>query len=176
MGKFPDQETLCEAGKALRELGLPVDLHSPFQMEKAAEALALKPSRVRWMGLLGGVAGGGGAYLIAWYCNAVDFPINVGGRPLNSAPAFIPLTFEGAVLTSATLIFLSFLALCGLPRLYHPTFEVEEFQETSIDAFWASVVVAGEREAAEHAAAHLRELGALAVAIAPDRSVQEVRV
>lgn len=175
MGKFPDEDTLCQAGRALRERGLPVDLHSPFALEQAPEALALGPSRVRWMGLLGALLGAAGAYLVAWYCNAVDYPINVGGRPLNSAPAFIPLTFEGAVLTSALFIFLSLLSLCGLPRLYHPTFEVEEFQETSIDAFWASVAVGGEREAALDASVKLREAGALSVAIAQDRSVQEVR-
>ena len=176
LGRFPDAPALCNAGAALRKLGLFVDLHSPYPIPETSEALGLRPTPVRLMGLLGGLAGAGGAYLVAWFCNAIQYPINVGGRPLNSAPAFIPLTFEGMVLASATTIFLSFLAVCGLPKLYHPVFETNVFVDSSIDGLFASVIVEGAEDRAREVADELRTLGASEVTVAEDRSVQEPKL
>jgi hypothetical protein len=69
----------------------------------------------------------------------VDYPLNVGGRPYHSAPAFIPITFEMAVLFAATAALVSAIVLGGLPRLWHPVFEVDGFERATIDRFWLAV-------------------------------------
>lgn len=89
--------------------------------------------------LVAALTGGGLGYLVQWWCNAVDFPIDVGSRPLDSAPAFIPITFESAVLAASVVGFVALLGTCGLPRLSHPLFEVEGFDRASVDRFWIGV-------------------------------------
>lgn len=97
------------------------------------------PLTVPWLMLVGGLLGGATGYVVQWWCNAVDFPIDVGGRPLHSVPAFIPITFESAVLAASLTGFVAMLAMCGLPRLNHPIFEVEGFERASVDRFWLGV-------------------------------------
>jgi hypothetical protein len=88
----------------------------------------------------------------------IAYPINVGGRPLHSAPAFIPITFECGVLLSALTAFFGVLAWMGFPRLYHPVFEAPGFRRASIDRFWISIELVGEDPNALQA--ELKELGA----------------
>jgi hypothetical protein len=104
-------------------------------------ALVKRPpeSMVAWVMLGAGLFGAGFGYLIQWWCNGYDYPIIVGGRPLNSAPAFIPIAFESGVLAASLTGFFTMLAFCGLPRLWHPVFEVEGFERASVDRFWIGV-------------------------------------
>jgi hypothetical protein len=106
------------------------------------------------------VLGGGVGYLVQWWCNARAFPINVGGRPLHSVPAFIPITFESAVLAASLTGFFSMLALSELPRLNHPLFEVEGFDRASVDRFFIGVDQADPRFD-ERVREELTALGAL---------------
>jgi hypothetical protein len=80
--------------------------------------------------------GGGATYFLQWYAAVVDYPINIGGRPLHSWPAFIPATFEITILGAAVAAVVTMLVLNGLPRLYHPLFEVEEFELASRNRFF----------------------------------------
>ena len=102
--------------------------------------------------------GAASGYLMQWWMVGIDFPINVGGRPPHSPPAFIPVTFELGVLFAALSIFFGLFMLWGMPRLHHPVFEVEAFRSAAVDGLWLSTVVPGERAAA--AADRLRALGA----------------
>ena len=99
---------------------------------------------------------------------AIDWPINVGGRPPHSPPAFIPVTFELGILFAAFGIFLGLFKLWGMPRLHHPVFEVEAFRSASVDGLWLSAAV----EVAQVPAvtAQLRALGARQVEIVEDAS------
>jgi hypothetical protein len=163
LGAFEDDRALLSAIKALRpEIRTRIEAHTPYPVEGMDEALALGPSRVRWAGAVGGLLGAAGAYFTMWFTNAFDFPINVGGRPLHALPAFIPITFELGVLTSALFIFIGVLGLNGLPRLYHPVFDVDGFRNASIDGFWISIP-AEDRQQAEALANALRGIGATAV-------------
>jgi hypothetical protein len=99
----------------------------------------LPESMVPYVMLAAGLFGGLFAYLLQWWCNAKSYPINVGGRPLNSAPAFIPIVFETTVLFASITGFLVTFGFSRLPRLYHPNFEVEGFDRATVDRYWLGI-------------------------------------
>lgn len=168
LGEFAREHALLDAARALRARGhARLDIHSPYPLHGADEALGLKRSTVPLVALVGGVTGAVTGYLLQWYVAAVDWPLNVGNRPPHSAPAFIPVTFELGVLFSALAIFFGLLGgYFGFPRTHHPVFEVEEFRSASIDALWLSAEVEGKD--AEPLAHELRRLGARHVSIVPE--------
>jgi hypothetical protein len=168
-GQFADERALLEAARTLRGQGTPgLDLHSPYPVHGAEEALGLRRSTVPVVALVGGVTGAILGYLLQWYTVAFDWPLNVGNRPPHSAPAFVPVTFETGVLMASLSIFFGLLfAYFGLPRLDHPLFELEEFRSASIDGLWLSAAVPEDRAAEVEAA--LRRLGATNVSIAVAR-------
>jgi hypothetical protein len=131
---------------------------TPFPVKKVLRRLP--ESMVPWIMLAAGLLGGGTGYLIQWWCNARSFPIDVGGRPLHSAPAFIPITFESAVLAASVTGFFVLLGFCGMPRLHHPVFEIEGFERAMIDRFWIGV---DDSDPAyqDHVSQDLTEMGAL---------------
>ncbi len=160
LGEFATPERLLEAARALRERGFQrLDAHTPFPVEGVDEVLELKPSRLPALVLVAGLGGAAGAYVLQWFTQAVDWPLNVGGRPLHSAPSFIPITFETAVLAAVGAAFLGVMVTCGLPRVTHPFFELETFRSATVDGFWVSVAVEASEEA-DAAAEALRALGA----------------
>jgi hypothetical protein len=167
VAEFAAEAPLLEAARALRAEGqADLDLHSPVPLHGADEALGLKKSIVPRIALVAGLIGATTGYLMQWYLVGVDWPINVGGRPPHSPPAFIPVTFELGVLFAALSIFFGLFVLWGMPRLHHPVFEVEAFRSASVDGLWLSAVVSA--EAADGTAARLRGLGARQVQIVED--------
>jgi hypothetical protein len=159
VAEFAAEAPLLAAARALRAEGhADLDLHSPVPLHGADEALGLKRSVVPRIALVAGLIGATTGYLMQWYMVGIDFPINVGGRPPHSPPAFIPVTFELGVLFAALSIFLGLFVLWGMPRLHHPVFEVEAFRSASVDGLWLSTAVPAERAAG--AAARLEALGA----------------
>jgi hypothetical protein len=159
VAEFAAEAPLLAAARALRAEGhAELDLYSPVPLHGADEALGLKRSVVPRIALVAGLIGATSGYLMQWYMVGIDFPINVGGRPPHSPPAFIPVTFELGVLFAALAIFLGLFVLWGMPRLHHPVFEVEAFRSASVDGLWLSTAVPAERAAG--AAARLEALGA----------------
>jgi hypothetical protein len=159
LGEFQEDRALCDAARRLRELGFgTLDAHSPVPIHGVDEALGLKRSAVPLIAFCGMLVGAGGGYLMMWWMNAVDFVIPVGGRPAHAAPAFVPITFECAVLVTAISIVAGLFALAGFPRVHHPVFEAEGFRTASVDGLWLSAEVEPAR--AEAAAEELRRLGA----------------
>jgi ActD protein len=138
--EFGHAEALLEAVRATRNQGYrKLEAYTPFSVEGLPEALDLPPNRVALVTLLGGIVGGAGAFFLQWYSAVVDYPINSGGRPLNSWPAFIPAVFELAVLGAALAGFFGMLALNGLPRLRHPIFDTPDFHLASRNRFFLCV-------------------------------------
>jgi hypothetical protein len=140
LAEFETGARMLQAAKHVRELGCgDLDGFSPYPIEGADEALGIGRSPVPLFVLIGGLMGAAFGYLMLYWCNAVDYPLNVGGRPLNSVPAFIPITFELGVLFASMASFASLLGFTGLPRPHHPVFDVDAFRTASVHRFWLSV-------------------------------------
>ena len=137
MAEFRHAEALVEAAHRARDAGYrDVEAYSPFPVDGLADAVGFRGSRVPLIVFVAGLLGGLGGFFMQWYSAVISYPINSGGKPLNSWPAFIPVTFELTVLAGAVIGFIGLLALNGLPRLYHPVFNVREFDLASRNRFF----------------------------------------
>lgn len=137
LAEYEEPEPLVEAVRRARQAGYRrMEPFSPFPVEELAEAQRLPSSRVPLITLIGGILGGGGAYFMLWYSSVIDWPWNIGGRPHNSWPSFIPITFELTVLGASLCAVFGMLALNGLPRPHHPVFNVPAFLRASRDRFF----------------------------------------
>jgi len=137
MAELASADALVAAARRAREAGYAgVEAYSPFPLEGLEDALALPPSRIPLATLLGGIAGGVGGFFLQWYSAVIDYPINSGGRPLDSWPEFIPVTFETTVLGAASMAVIAMLWGNGLPRLRHPVFEVPVFELATRNRFF----------------------------------------
>lgn len=164
LAEFGTAEALLDAVRVLRENGyLELDTYTPYPVHGLDEVLGLRRSKVPLVILIAGLCGAITGYLLQWYVAAYDYPLNVGGRPAHAIPAFVPITFEMGVLFAAIAALVALLAFAGLPRLWHPVFEVAGFERATIDRFWLSVDAADPRFRRERTASELEALGALTV-------------
>ena len=137
LAEFADLETLRHATRALVDSGYQaLETYTPFPDEEVAKPLPDRRSRLPLVVLIGGLTGGLLSYAIQWYANAYDYPLDIGGRPAHAIPAFIVPTFEGTVLLAALAGFVGLMIAMGLPRLWHPVFEVDGFERATVDRFW----------------------------------------
>jgi hypothetical protein len=137
LAEFSSPEALVEAAKATHAAGYRrVEAYTPFPVEGLVEAVGAYTDHVPLITLIGGIIGGAGGYFMQWYSAVIAYPFNLGGRPYHSWPAFIPVTFELAVLGAALFAVFGMLVLNGLPKLYHPLFNVPEFELASRNRFF----------------------------------------
>ena len=140
MGEFSTPEDLLAATKKAREAGYKhVEAYTPFPVEGLAEAVGFRWTAVPLLTLMGGVGGGLTGFGLQYWVAAITYPINIGGRPLNSWPAFIPVTFELTVLGASIFAVFGMLALNKLPQPYHPVFNVARFAQASTDKFFLCI-------------------------------------
>jgi hypothetical protein len=140
MGEFETPEQLLSAAKKAREAGYKrVDAYTPFPIEGLAEAIGTRRSWVPLITLIGGVGGGLTGFGLQYWVAAITYPVNIGGRSLNSWPAFIPVTFELTVLGASIFAVVGMLALNKLPQPYHPVFNVDRFRAASTDRFFLCI-------------------------------------
>lgn len=140
MAEFESPEALLAAAQGAYAAGFRrMDGYSPYPIEGLAEAIGFHSSRVPMLVLIGGILGCLGGFFLQYWASVIDYPINVGGRPLNSWPAFIPVTFEVTILFAALSAFFGVLVLNGLPMPYHPVFNVERFQLASRNRFFLCI-------------------------------------
>jgi hypothetical protein len=139
MAEFDSPTTLVAAARRAREAGYrKMDAYSPFPIEELSEVLHHK-DRLPLLVLIGGIVGGTSGFLFQYWASAIDYPINVGGRPLLSWPSFIPVTFEMTILVAAFVAVLGMLGLNGLPMPYHPVFNVPRFEYASRNRFFLCI-------------------------------------
>jgi len=140
MAEFDAPPALLAGIRALAAAGISrLDAFTPYEVAGLHALLGVRRSRLPWIALAAGLAAGLAAYALQWWINVVAYPLDIGGRPDHAAPAFLPITFEMAVLFAAAATLISALVLGGLPRLWHPVFEVDGFARASIDRFWLAV-------------------------------------
>ena len=140
VAEFDSAGGLMSAAEKARDHGFRrMDAYSPFPVEGLMEALGHRSAVLPWIVLLGGIVGGLGGYLLQYVTSVHSYPLNVGGRPLHSWPAFIPVTFECIILGASLSAVFGMLALNGLPMPYHPLFHVERFALASRDRFFLCI-------------------------------------
>jgi Protein of unknown function (DUF3341) len=140
VAEFTTVEEAVGAARGLRALGYhQLRAYTPFPVPELAEPLGIPRTPIPRFVLGAGIAGGLLALLVVWWTNAIDFPLDVGGRPLSSWPSDVPIVFETTILFAAGTAFALVFLLSGLPRLYDPIMSVEGFERTSLDRFWIAV-------------------------------------
>jgi hypothetical protein len=137
MAEFGDVNSAIVAARQAYAAGFrKLDAYSPFPVEELSEAIGFHKNGVALICLIGGLLGGTAAFTLQWWINTISYPVNIGGRPLNSWPSFIIVTFEMTILFSGLSAVFGMLALNGLPMPYHPVFNVPQFDFASKDKFF----------------------------------------
>ncbi len=167
MGYFTTPGDLYHACEALRDAGYThFDAHTPFPAHGLEHAMGLKPSRLPWLVLGGGVFGLIGAIALAYYTQAVWYPLDISGKPPFSYQAYVPIFFELTVLAASLTCFVSVWALGKLPAFFHPTMTHPAFPRATDDAFFISVEAKDPKYDAAKTRGLLEKLGA--------REIQEI--
>ncbi|MEO6992437.1 MAG: DUF3341 domain-containing protein [Lacunisphaera sp.] len=137
LAAFPTEETFRAGMRCLQQAGcVQLEAYTPYPVEPGVLPGAGTP--MAWIMFIAGAVGAAGGFFLQWYA-ARDYPLNIGGRPLDSWPAFVPITFETMVLTSALVGVIAFIWLAGFPRLYHPVFADPRFKRASQDQFFICI-------------------------------------
>ena len=140
MAEFLTPEEAARAARSVYEQGFTqLDAYGPFPSAELAEAIGFRERKIAPCVLGGGIVGGLAGYALQYYATVIDYPHNIGGRPFNSWPSFIPATFETTVLGAVVTGILSLLVLSRLPRLSHPVFSAPHFEHATHDHFFLCV-------------------------------------
>lgn len=140
MAQFDTADKMVAATRKASEAGYTrMDCFSPYPVGEAADALGFRVSEMAPIMFIGGLLGATAGILMQYYLGGYAYPLNVGGRPFFSWPSFVPITFEMLVLTAALSGVFGLFAICGLPQLYHPVFNVPGFERASDDRFFLCI-------------------------------------
>jgi hypothetical protein len=168
MAEFATPEDLIRAAEYAYSSGYRrMDAYAPMPVEGLAEAVGFKRNKVAFAVLIGGICGVIGGYGLLYWITVIAYPHNVGGRPVHSWPAYIPITFECMILLSALTALVSMLAMNGLPQPYHPVFNVPEFARASRDAFFLCIESSDPKFRTQETLQFLRDIGGSEVTVVP---------
>jgi hypothetical protein len=140
MAEYSSPEDLVAAATQAKAAGYRVmDAYTPYPLEELEEPLDIRDNRISLFVLLAGICGATFGFGFLSWVNTVSYPMNIGGRPLISAPMFIPITFECTILAAGLTSAFGMLLLNGLPLPYHPVFNVPRFARASQDGFFLCI-------------------------------------
>jgi len=140
MAEFNNESSLIAAARQSYAKGYRrMDAYSPFPVEGLSDALGLSKSEMPLLVLIGGIIGAISGYTLQVWASVWSYPMNIGGRPLNSWPSFVPVTFELTILVAALTAVFGMLGLNGFPMPYHPVFNVPSFEQASQTAFFLCI-------------------------------------
>jgi Protein of unknown function (DUF3341) len=166
IGEFDDPHDLVHAGRKIREMGYTkLDAMTPFPVHGIDDAIGIPYSKLGWIVICIGLCGTATALLLIWYCGAINDKFVIGGKPLFDFTFSIPITFELTILFSAFASVIGMLALNGLPRLYHPSFNYRNTHRASDDKFLLVIEADDPKFDAQRSAEHLRSVGAETVEV-----------
>lgn len=140
VAEFETPDQLVQAARKANEAGFTrMDAYSPYPVGDVADAMGYRKSEMGPVMFIGGMLGATAGFIMQYFLGAYDYPVNIAGRPFMSWPSFIPITFEMMVLTASLSGLFGLMALCGLPMLYHPLFNVPAFARASGDRFFLCI-------------------------------------
>jgi hypothetical protein len=164
LAEFASADQLAASTRRARQDGYQqIDAFSPFPVDDVADALDFRWTEIPTIVLIGGIVGGLTGYALQYWVSVIAYPINVGGRPLNSIPSFVPVTFEMTILFAALAGAIGMLALNGLPRPYHPVFNAPSFARATRDGFFLLIEASDPRFDREETRRYLLRLHATEV-------------
>jgi mono/diheme cytochrome c family protein len=176
LAEFEGPEQLLAATRAAHRAGYRrMDAYTPFPVHGLAQALGLRQTRLPWIVLAGGIIGCLGGFGMQYFAYVIHYPLNIGGRPLNSWPSWIIITFEMTILCAAFSAVFGMLALNGLPRPYHPLFYVPSFELASRTHFFLCIEAADAKFDLHDTQVFLRSLRPSDIAIVPASKLKEER-
>lgn len=164
LAQYEDPHAVFQACEKVRDAGYTQwDSHTPFPVHGLDKAMGVKPSFLPWVVLIVGVSGSTFMLLFEMWSSALAYPFIVGGKPLFSIPAFVPVWYEVTVLSSCLAAFFGNWVLNGLPRLHHPLFQSKAFDRATDDKFFIVVEASDPKFDASATRALLESSGASAV-------------
>ncbi len=168
LAEFAEADELVAAAREVHAAGYrEVEAYSPLPVEGLAEALGFRRTRMPLVVLVGGIVGCFSGWALQYYTSVIAYPLNVGGRPVNSWPSFIPVIFEMTVLVAALSAVLGMLAMNGLPRPHHPLFGIPQFDRATQDRFFLCVLAWDPKFDPQGVREFLQRLGATEVTDVP---------
>ena len=140
VGEFETPERVMQAAEEARHAGFRVmDAYSPFPIHGMSEAIGFRDTKVPWTVMMFGIIGVTCGYSLQFYTSVIDYPMNVGGKPLNSIPAFIPVSYETTILFAALSAAIGMFVYNKLPMPYHPIFNAKNFERATQDRFFLAI-------------------------------------
>ncbi len=167
--EFDSVKATVDAATKTRDAGYTRwDTHTPFPVHGLSDAMGMRDTKLPWIVLGAGLTGAVLGLGMQIYMNAIDYPINISGKPLVSLPAFIPIVFEMTILFAALTAFGAMLVLNGLPKLYQPVFKSERFRRVTNDRFFIVIEAKDPLFDRERTETFLASLGGAAVEVLED--------
>lgn len=166
LAEYDTPGAIYHACEQIRDAGFRrFDSYTPFPVHNLDKAMGLGPSYLPWLVLIAGISGASLAMLLMVWTSAYDYPLNIGGKPTWSIPAFIPITFEVTILFSGLTAVFGLFFLNGMPTYHHPLFEIERFLKVTDDKFFILIEARDKRYERDKMIKFLEETGATATAV-----------
>lgn len=140
LAEYTTPAAVMHAAEKIRDAGYSKwDVNTPFPIHGMDAAMGIKPTPLGWISFCGGLTGGSLGMLMEWWMNAVDYPLNIGGKPAFAPPAFVPVSYELTILLTAFATIFGMLGLNRLPQLYHWAFYSKRFERATDDRFFITI-------------------------------------